>query len=72
MLVTDKLGSYAAAIAEIAPGTEHRQHKGLNNRAEATHRQTRRREKIMGRFKYPGQAQRFRAAHDQIVTLLRL
>ena len=50
---------------------EHRQHKGLNNRAEAMHRHTRRREKIMGRFKSPGQAQRFLSAHDQIATLFR-
>ena len=34
MLVTDKLKSYAAAKREIMPGVEHRQHKGLNNRAE--------------------------------------
>ena len=71
VLVTDKLGSYAAAKTEIAPGIEHRQHKGLNNRAEASHRHTRRREKIMGRFKSPGQAQRFLSAHDQIAILFR-
>lgn len=71
VLVTDKLGSYAAAKAEIAPGIERRQHKGLNNRAEASHRHTRRREKIMGRFKSPGQAQQFLSAHDQIATLFR-
>lgn len=71
VLVTDKLGSYAAAKAEIAPGIEHRKRKRLNNRAEASHRHTRRREKIMGRFKSPGQAQRFLSAHDQIATLFR-
>ena len=54
--------------AEIAPGIEHRQHKRLNNRAEASDRHTRRREKIMGRFNSPGQAQRFLSAHDQIAT----
>lgn len=59
VLVTDKLGSYAAAKKEITPDLEHRQHKGLNNRSEASHRHTRRREKIMGRFKSPRQAQRF-------------
>ncbi len=32
--VTDKLASYGPAIKKILPGTEHRQHKGLNNRAE--------------------------------------
>jgi putative transposase len=32
-LVTDKLGSYAAARRQILPTIEHRSHKGLNNRA---------------------------------------
>jgi transposase-like protein len=41
------------------PGVEHRQHKGLNNRAENSHQPTRRRERIMKRFKSAGQAQRF-------------
>lgn len=40
--------------------------KGLNNRIEGSHRQTRKREKLMGRFKSPGQAPRFLEAHDQI------
>jgi putative transposase len=33
-LITDKLGSYAAARRQIMPAVEHRSHKGLNNRAE--------------------------------------
>ncbi|WP_371933300.1 IS6 family transposase [Ruegeria discodermiae] len=71
VLVTDKLRSYAAARAEIAPRIEHRQHKGLNNRAEASHRHTGRREKIMGRFRSPRQAQQFLSAHDQTASLFR-
>ncbi|OCX65710.1 hypothetical protein BFP70_08830 [Thioclava sp. SK-1] len=35
------------------------------------HRATRKREKLMGRFKSPRQAQRFLSAHDQINTLFR-
>ena len=36
VLITDKLRSYAAAKREIImPGVEHRQHKGLNNRANS-------------------------------------
>ena len=70
VLVTDKLRSYGAALKELTPGIEHRQHKGLNNRAEASHRHTRRREKIMGRFKSPRQAQRF-LSHDQTAALFR-
>ena len=71
VLLTDKLGSYAAAKAEIAPGVDHRQHKGLNSRSEASHRHTRRREKIIGRFKSPGHAQLFLSVHDQAAALFR-
>ena len=71
VLVTDKLRSYGAAKAQIMPGVEHRLRKGLNNRSEAFHRHTRRREKIMGRFKSPRQAQRFLSVHDQIANLFR-
>ena len=53
VIVTDKLQSYGAALKELAPRIEHRSHKGLNNRSEGSHRPTRRREKIMGRFKSP-------------------
>jgi len=37
VIITDKLRSYNAAKREILPGVEHRQHKGLNNRAENSH-----------------------------------
>jgi putative transposase len=40
----------------VMPSVEHRQHKGLNTRAENSHRTKRRREQIMKRFKSPGQA----------------
>lgn len=72
VIITDKLLSYGAAKADIAPGVEHPQHKGLNNRVEVSHRHTRRREKIMGRFKSSGQAQRFLSVHEQTATLFRL
>jgi putative transposase len=65
-LITDKLRSCAAAKREIMPGIEHRQHKGLNNRAENSPQATRRRERIMKRFKSPRQAQRFLSTDDQI------
>ncbi len=51
VMVTDKLGSYAAAKSEFAPDLAHRQHNAINNRREVSHRHSRRREKIMGRFK---------------------
>jgi putative transposase len=65
VMITDKLASYGAAKREVMPGIEHRQHKGLNNRAENSHQPTRRRERQMKQFKSAGQAQRFLSAHDQ-------
>src|SRR6187455_3074313 len=71
-MITDKLASYGAARKELMPGVEHRQHKGLNNRAENSHQPTRRRERQMKRFKSAGQVQRFLSAHDQINNLFHL
>jgi putative transposase len=71
VLITDKLASYGAAKREIMPSVEHRQHRGLNNRAENSHQPTRRRERIMKRFKSAGQAQRFLSVHDQVANLFR-
>src|SRR5438309_8071377 len=66
VLITDKLRSYAAAKREIMPGVEHRQHKGLNNRAENSHQPTKLREKKMRRFKSAKHAQRFLSAFGLI------
>ena len=66
VIITDKLKSYGAAKQEILKGVEHRQHKGLNNRAENSHQPTRVRERRMGRFKSPGHAQRFLSAFELI------
>ena len=59
VIITDKLRSYGAALREVLPHVEHRQHKGLNNRAENSHRPTRRREKVMQKFKSMDHAQQF-------------
>src|SRR3954464_10001373 len=72
VMITDKLASYGAAKGEVMPSVEHRRHKGLNNRAENSHQPTRRHERQMKRFKWPGQAQRFLSAHDQINNLFYL
>jgi putative transposase len=66
VIVTDKLKSDEAAKKRVMPSVEHRQHKGLNNRAENSHQPTRVRERRMRRFKSPGQAQRFVSAADPI------
>ena len=52
-MITDKLGSYAAARRQIMPDVEHRSHKGLNNRAENSHLPFRRRERAMQGFRSP-------------------
>src|SRR4030088_3596187 len=62
VIITDKLKSYGAAKREILPGVEHRQHKGLTNRAENSHQPTRLREKKMRRFKSAKQVQRLLSA----------
>jgi putative transposase len=71
VMITDKLASYAAAKKVVMPGVEHRQHKGLNKRAENSHQRTRRCERIMKRFKSAGQAQRVLSVHDQVANLVR-
>jgi putative transposase len=69
VIITDKLPSYGAANQEIVPGVEHRQRKGLNNRAENSHQPTRQQEKQMRKFKSPKQAQRFLPVHRQVRNL---
>jgi putative transposase len=71
VVITDKLKSYGAALREILPGVEHRQHRYLNNRAENSHQPTRQRERRMGRFKSPGHAQRFLSAYGPIASHFR-
>jgi putative transposase len=66
VLITDKLGSYGVAQRELLPDVEHRKSRYLNNRAENSHRPTRRRERQMQRFKSSSQAQGFLSAHSFI------
>jgi putative transposase len=58
-LITDKLGSCAAARRQVMPDVEHRSHNGLNNRAENSHLPFRRRERAMQGFRSPRYLQRF-------------
>ena len=58
-MITEKLGSYAAARRHILPNVVHRSHKGLNNRAENSHVPLRKRERMMQGFRSPGSLQRF-------------
>jgi putative transposase len=68
-IVTDKLGSYAAARGQIMPAVEHRSHKGLNNRAENSHLPLRRRERTMQGFRSAGGLQRFVSVFSTVRNL---
>jgi putative transposase len=59
VVITDRLASYTPAIRRVLPNTEHRRHKRLNNRAENSHLPTRKRERVLQRFKSAEHAQRF-------------
>src|SRR6266567_6187699 len=62
-LITDGLRSYGVAQRAILPSVRHRTSRYLNNRAENSHRPTRRRERQMQRFKSSEQAQAFLSPH---------
>jgi putative transposase len=66
VIVTDKLKSYEAAKKQVMLRAQHLRHKGLNNRTENSHQPTRVRERRMGRFKSPGQAQQSVSTFDPI------
>ena len=59
VVITDKLASYVPAVKRVLPRSEHRRHKRLNNRAENSHLPTRKRERVLQRFKSAEHAQRF-------------
>jgi transposase-like protein len=61
--VTDGLRSYGVARRALLPDVTHRTSRYLNNRAENSHRPTRRRERQMQRFKSPARAQDSLSAH---------
>ena len=68
-MITDKLGSYAAARRQMMPAVKHRSHKGLNNRAENSHLPLRRRERAMQGFRSPGGLQRFVSVFSAVRNL---
>jgi putative transposase len=69
VMITDKLKSYGAAKKEVMPDVEHRQHKGLNNRAENSHQPTRQKEKQMRGFKSHKHIQRILYIIGQVRNL---
>ena len=71
VVASDKLRSYGAALKELLPRTEHRQSRYLNNRAENSHQRTRRRGRVLQRFKSSGHAQHFLSVFESLNTLFR-
>jgi putative transposase len=71
VVITDKLKSYGAAMREILPGVEHRQHRYLTNRAENSHQPTRQRERRRQGVKSAGHAPRCLAAYGPIAQHFR-
>jgi len=69
--LADGLRSYGVAHCELMPEVKHRSSRYLNNRAENSHRPTRRRERQMQRFKSPEQAQRFLSSHAEAFRVWR-
>jgi len=68
-MITDKLGSYAAARRQVMPEGEHRSHKGLNNQAENSHLPFRRRERVMQGFRSSRYLQRFVSVFSAVRNL---
>lgn len=68
-IITDKLSSYGAARRQVMPTVEHRSHKGLNNRAENSHRPLRKRERMMQGFRSVGSLQRFTSVFSAVRNL---
>jgi putative transposase len=71
VVITDKLASDPPAVRRVLPGVEHRRHKGLNNRAESSHRPVRRRERVLQRFKSLEHAQQFLSPFGRITDHFR-
>ena len=66
IIVTDRLGSYKAAMREIGNAGRQETGRWLNNRAENSHQSLRRREKIMNRFRSMRSLQKFAAIQSSI------
>ena len=65
-MVTDKLGSYRAALRKIGNAACQETGRWLNNRAENSHQSLRRRERAMQRFRQMGTLQKFAAIHSSV------
>jgi putative transposase len=65
-IVTDRLGSYGAALKEIGAADKQETGRWMNNRAENSHLPFRRRERAMLRFRLMRSLQKFAAVHASV------
>jgi putative transposase len=65
-IVTDRLGSYGAALKVLGAVDKRETGRWLNNRAENSHQPFRRRERAMLRFRRMRSLQKFAAVHGSI------
>ena len=70
--VTDKLGSYGAALRELGVARRHDTGRWRNNRAENSHQPLRQRERRMKRFKSSRSAQRFLSIHAAVYNVFNI
>lgn len=68
-IVTDKLGSYRAALRELNLVQRHETSQYQNNQSENSHLHFRRRERAMCRFRSMGSLQKFTSIHGSIFNL---
>ena len=66
VIVTDRLGSYRAAMTVIGNAANQECGRWLNNRAENSHQPIRRREKAMAKFRDIKTLQKFASVHASI------
>ena len=71
-VVTDKLGSYSAALRQLGVARRHDTGRWRNNRAENSHQPLRQRERRMKRFKSSGSAQRFLSIHAAVYNVFNI
>jgi putative transposase len=68
-LITDDLRSYGAAARDLGIESRHERGRWKNNRVENSHQPTRRRERMMQRFKSPGSTQKFLSTHAAVYNI---
>jgi len=70
-VITDRQGSWGAAMRLLIPKVNHIQNKGANSRAEISHQPTRQRERRRCRFRTASEAQKFLSTFSAVSNKFR-